>query len=157
MPSLVEIGSVVLKKKIIKFHWSIFCISLLSPFEHTWISFTYGCFALSLVEIGTVVSDKIFLYFLNAYDQTDDGLQVISKAHLSFRIKWAKTGWGEARKDANIFKRCVQLNSISLSNVHLTLYILVLHLRLHVPMRKKISIFKNMWSFSYFRCMNLYL
>ena len=66
MPSLVEIGQVVLSKKIFKFHLSIFSISLLSPFEQTWISFTYECFALGLVEIGTVVLERIFF---NAYEQ----------------------------------------------------------------------------------------
>ena len=66
VPSLVEIGQVVLSKKIFKFYLSIFSISLLSPFEQTWISFTYGCFALGLVEIGTMVLERIFF---NVYEQ----------------------------------------------------------------------------------------
>ena len=66
MPSLVEIGSVVLEKKIFKFRQCIFAISLLSllgkgrgpSFEQTLIPFTQGCFVLSLVEIGPLVLEK---------------------------------------------------------------------------------------------------
>ena len=72
--SLVEIGSVVLEKKIFKFCQCIFAILLLSPlrkgrgpsFEQTWIPFTQGCFVSSLVEIDPVVLEKKifkFLYF----------------------------------------------------------------------------------------------
>ena len=50
--SLVEIGQVVVEKKILKVCQCIFAISLLSPlgkgcgpsFEQTWIPFTKGCF-----------------------------------------------------------------------------------------------------------------
>ena len=64
--SLVEIGPVVLEKKIFKSCQCIFTISLLSPlwegrgpsFEHTWIPFTQGYFVPSLVEIGPVVLEK---------------------------------------------------------------------------------------------------
>ena len=66
VPSLVEIGSVVLEKKIFKFCQCIFAISQLSPlgkgrgpsFEQTWIPFTRGCFVPSLVEIGSVILEK---------------------------------------------------------------------------------------------------
>ena len=48
----VEIGPVILEKKIFKFRQCIFTISYSSPlgkgydpsFEHTWILFTLGCF-----------------------------------------------------------------------------------------------------------------
>ena len=60
VPSLVESGPVVLKKKIFKVGQCIFAISLLSPlgkghglsFVQTWIPITQGCFLPSLVEIG---------------------------------------------------------------------------------------------------------
>ena len=66
MPSLVEIGSVVLEKKIFEFHQCIFAILLLSPrgegwgpsFEQTRIPFTQGYFVLSLIKIGPVVLEK---------------------------------------------------------------------------------------------------
>ena len=66
MPSLVEIGPVVLK--IFKIGQSILAISLLSPlgkgrgpsFEQTWIPINQGCFVPSLVEISPVVLKKIF-------------------------------------------------------------------------------------------------
>ena len=86
VPSLVEIGQVVLSKKIFKFHLSIFSISLLSPFEQTWISFTYECFALGLVEIGTVVLERIFF---NVYEQLvleKKFLKISSKYFLYFII-----------------------------------------------------------------------
>ena len=62
VPSLVEIGSVVLEK-IFKFRKCIFPISLLSPLgkrqspsvEQTWIPFTKRWFVPSLVEIGPKV------------------------------------------------------------------------------------------------------
>ena len=66
VPSLVEIGSVVLEKKIFEFCKCIFTISLLSPlgegwgpsFEQTWIPFTQGYVVPSLVKIGPVVLEK---------------------------------------------------------------------------------------------------
>ena len=66
MPSLVEIGPVVFKKKIFKFRQDIFTISLLSPlgkgraptFEQSEIPFTRGCFVPSLVKIGPVAQSK---------------------------------------------------------------------------------------------------
>ena len=66
VPSLVEIGPVVLEKKIFKSCQFIFINSQLSPlwegrgpsFEQTWFPFTQGCFVPSLVEIGSVVLEK---------------------------------------------------------------------------------------------------
>ena len=72
MPSLVEIGPVVLEKKIFKYFHYNFSISLLSPlgkghdpsFEQTLTPFTKGCSVQSLVEIGPgVLEKKIFLIF----------------------------------------------------------------------------------------------
>ena len=103
VPSLVEIGSVVLEKKIFKFCQCIFAISLLSPlgkgqgpsFEQIWIPLTQGCFVPRLVEIDPVVQEKMNNVKSLQTDgqtegQTDDGRQVIRKAHLSFQLRWAK-------------------------------------------------------------------
>ena len=78
VPSLVEIGPVVLEKKIFKFCQCIFTISSLSPlgkgrgpsFEQIWIPFTQGCFVPSLVEIGPVVLEKKMKMW-KVYRQTD--------------------------------------------------------------------------------------
>ena len=67
MPSLVEIGPVVVEKKIFKFRQCIFAISKLSSlgegrgpsFEQNLIPFTQGCFVSSSVENGPVVLEKI--------------------------------------------------------------------------------------------------
>ena len=61
--SFVEIGLVVLEKKIFKFRKYILLFHNYLPlekgcdpsFEQTWIPFTQGCFVPSLVEIGPVV------------------------------------------------------------------------------------------------------
>ena len=66
MPSLVEIGPVVLEEKILKFPQYIFTFFLLSAlgkvrgpsFEQTHIPFTQECFVPSLFEIGLVVLEK---------------------------------------------------------------------------------------------------
>ena len=66
VPRLVEIGPVVLKKKIFKLCQCIFAISLLSPlrkgrgpsFDQTWILITQECFVPTLFEIGPVVLRK---------------------------------------------------------------------------------------------------
>ena len=66
VPSLVEIGSVVLEKKIFEFCQCIFTISLLPPlgegwgpsFKQTWIPFTQGYFVPSLVKIGPEILEK---------------------------------------------------------------------------------------------------
>ena len=68
MPSLVEIGQVVLEKKIFKMCQCIFTISLLSTLgkrrgpssEQTSIPFTQECIVPHLVEIGPVAPEKIF-------------------------------------------------------------------------------------------------
>ena len=66
VPSLVEIGSVVLERKIFEFRQIILAISKLSSlwrgqgpsFEQNWIPFTEECFVPSLVKIGLVVLEK---------------------------------------------------------------------------------------------------
>ena len=71
VPSLVEIGSVVLERKFFKICQCIFAISQLSPlgkgqgpsFEQTWIPFTQGYFVPSLVKIGPVVLEKKIFKF----------------------------------------------------------------------------------------------
>ena len=69
VPSLVEIGPLVLEKKIFKFCQCIFAIALLSPlgkgwgplFEQTWVLISQECFVPSLVEIGLFSSgEEIF-------------------------------------------------------------------------------------------------
>ena len=66
MPSLVEIGSVVLEKKIFLFYQCFFTIFVIIPLgkgcdpsiEQTGITFTQGSFVSSLEVIGPVVLDK---------------------------------------------------------------------------------------------------
>ena len=78
MPSLVEIGPVVLEKKIFKRCQFIFSISQLShlwersghSFEQTWIPFTQEYFVPSMVEIGPVVLEKKMKMW-KVYKQTD--------------------------------------------------------------------------------------
>ena len=78
VPSLVEIGPVVLEKKILKFRLCIFTILKLSrfgkgrgpSFEQTWIPFTQGCFVPRLVEIGPVVIEKKMKMW-KVYGRTD--------------------------------------------------------------------------------------
>ena len=77
VPSLVEIGSVVLEKRFLKFFNVVFAISLLSTlgkgcgpsFEQSWISFSQECFVLSLVEICSVGLEKKILkvFIFNAF------------------------------------------------------------------------------------------
>ena len=79
MPSLIEIGPVVLEKKIFKFRQCNFPVPQLSPlgkgrgpsFEQTWIPFTQGCFVPSLVEIGPVVLEKKMKMW-KVYDNDDN-------------------------------------------------------------------------------------
>ena len=71
VPSLVEIGPMVLKKKIFK----MVNVFLLFPyylplgkgrgpsFEQSWIPFTQGFFVFSLVEIGSMVLEKKIFEF----------------------------------------------------------------------------------------------
>ena len=73
MPFSIEIGQVVLEKKIFKFLQCIFAILSLSPigkgggpsFEQTCILFTQGCIVLSLVEIGSLALENKILNFVN--------------------------------------------------------------------------------------------
>ena len=66
MPSLLEIGPVVLEKKTFKVRQCILAISLLSLlgkehspcFEEICTLITQGCFVPSLLEIGLVVLEK---------------------------------------------------------------------------------------------------
>ena len=103
MPSLVELGPVILEKKIFKRSRFIFIISQSSPlwkgrgpsFEQTWIPFTQGCSVPSLVEIGPVVLEKkifkvvnLFLLFPNHLPFGKD--VALRKVHLSFQLRWAK-------------------------------------------------------------------
>ena len=61
VPSFVEIGPVVLEKKILKFCEWFSLFSIIYPW--TWIPITKGCFAPTFVEIGPVVLEKkIFLF-----------------------------------------------------------------------------------------------
>ena len=68
VPSLVEIGPVVLQKTIFIFRQCLFFISPLSPlgkgigtlFELTWIFFNQECVVLSLVKISQVALEKNF-------------------------------------------------------------------------------------------------
>ena len=106
VPRLVQIGTVILEKKIFKYFQYNFTFSLLSPlgkgyghsFEQTWIPSFQGCFVPSLVEIGPVVLEKkskigkVYKQTDGQTDgqtngQTDDGRQAIRKAHLSFQLR----------------------------------------------------------------------
>ena len=70
-PNLVEIGPAVLKMKFLNFRQCIFAFSLLPPplsvencGPYLWTNlnlFTQGCIVPSLVEIGPVILEKIFL------------------------------------------------------------------------------------------------
>ena len=68
MPSLLEIGPVVVEKMILQFRRCFSVNSLFSPlgkdwgssFEQTLIPFTQECFVSSMVEIGPVVLEKGF-------------------------------------------------------------------------------------------------
>ena len=60
-----------------------------SLFEQISIPFTHDqrCFVPSLIEIGSVVLEKIKMW--KVYRRTD-GRRVIRKAHLRFQLRWAK-------------------------------------------------------------------
>ena len=80
---MVEIGSVVLEKKIFKFRQFSFTVSLLSPlgkrrdplFELTLMLFYQGCFVSSLVEFGSVVMERMKMW--KFYEKMEDGQQAI--------------------------------------------------------------------------------
>ena len=60
-------------------------------FAQTWIPFTQGCFAPSLVETGSVVLEKKMKMWKVYNDDNDsDGQILIRKAHLSLLQRWAK-------------------------------------------------------------------
>ena len=76
MPSWVEIGSMVLEKKILKFHQCIFAISSFSPlgkgwglsFDYTWIPIIQKWFLSSLVEICPVFRRRFLsVNFVNEF------------------------------------------------------------------------------------------
>lgn len=88
-------------QKIFEIYQQLFNNSKLSPlyrwctcvssFEQTWINFTQWCFVPSLVEIGPVVLEKMFMTTTTTKTsqrrrQTTDIL--IGEAHL--RLRWAK-------------------------------------------------------------------
>ena len=98
---LVEIGEVVLKKKILKVCLCMFAICFYLPlekvvalsFEQTWNPITQECFVPRLVEIGPVVLEKkikMWKVYRQTDGRTDDGQHVIRKANLSFQLWWAK-------------------------------------------------------------------
>ena len=105
VPSLVEIGTVVLEKKIFtvrqcsfryfiiislwKREWSPIWANLILPRRTA-----QGCFVRSLVEIDSVVFEKkmkMWKVYRQTYRRTDDRQQTIRKDHLSFQVRWAKT------------------------------------------------------------------
>ena len=79
VPSLVEIGSVILKGKIFKFPHCMFAVSLISlfgkgrgPFFLTNLNSHHlldciGCFVPSLYKIGSVLLEYIFFKFFNVF------------------------------------------------------------------------------------------
>ena len=82
MPSLVEIGQVVLEKRIYLMLWMyilLFCNNLGKgrgpSFEQSWILFTQGCFVSSLIEIDPVVLEKkmtVWKVYENANNNAND-------------------------------------------------------------------------------------
>ena len=75
VPGLVEIGPVLLEKKILNFanvlllflNYLPLQIEQGSSFEHTWIPFTKGCIVPSLVKIGPLFQKRKFLIFANVF------------------------------------------------------------------------------------------
>ena len=66
--NLVEIGQVVLEKKICKF-----CQCIFANFSQTWIPFTQECIVQSLVENGLVVQEKkMKMKMWKVYDNAND-------------------------------------------------------------------------------------
>ena len=93
-PSLVEIGPVVLEKKIFKRCQFILIISKLSPlweglglsFEQTWIPFTKGYFVPISVEICPVVLEKKVKMW-KIYRRTDS--QTVDRGQVIRKLSWA--------------------------------------------------------------------
>ena len=65
LPSLVEIGPVVLLKKI--FIFLPFCNNLPLEGPFIWINFTHGCFVLSMVEFSKLVLERKIFKFVNVF------------------------------------------------------------------------------------------
>ena len=101
VPSLVEIGSVVLKKKILKVGQCIFAISLLSPlgngqgpsFEQTWILITEDTLCQVWFKLAQWFSRRRWKCEKFTDRWTDDGQHVIRKARLSFQLGELKKSW----------------------------------------------------------------
>ena len=100
VPSLVEIGAVVLEEKILK-HSSMYFryFVIFSPWKRAWsfTSFWKSKFPLPkdalcriwLKLVQYVVLEKKMKMW-EVYRHTDGGQQAIRKAHLSIRFRWAK-------------------------------------------------------------------
>ena len=100
MPSLVEIGPVVLEKKIFKFRQYILFF-IISPwkragpsFGQTWFPFTQGCYVPSLVEIGPVVLEKKMKMW-KVYRRTDRQTDQHRVHYGNFAVctLWGKNDW----------------------------------------------------------------
>ena len=112
LPSLVEIGPVVLEKKIFFIFQGIFTFSLLSPlgndwwssFEQIWIPFPQGLFGSNLIEIGPVVLEKKI--FFNISDFLLNKREFPSPKDASYQVwlKLAQWFWRRSWK-------CKSLNS----------------------------------------------
>ena len=100
VPSLVEMGLVVLEKKILKYFQYNFTFSLLSSlekghgpsFEQTWIPSTQGCFVPSFVEIGPVVLEKklkMWKVYRRTDGQTDRQTDGQTDNRRSEKLTWA--------------------------------------------------------------------
>ena len=118
MPSLVEIGPVLLEKKIFSFRQLILLFfKIISPWKRVWpfiweiwIPTTQWCFVPRLVEIARVVLEKKIFKFSQcnfaiswfsplgkecgpSFEHTwipTDGRRTIRKAHFGFQLRWAK-------------------------------------------------------------------
>ena len=90
-------------------------------FEQTWIPFTQGCFVPSSVEIGVLVLEKKMKMW--KVSRQTEGRKAISKAHLSFQLRWAnKKNKEEKTKESHNTIPQILLHS-SLSSVSSVLVI----------------------------------
>ena len=109
VPSLVEIGLVVLKKKIFKCCQCIFAISLSSSlekgwghsFEQAWVLITQECFVPSLVVIGPVILEKkifkvrqhiYYFVIISPWKEAGSLIRINMNPHHQ-RMLCAKFGW----------------------------------------------------------------
>jgi hypothetical protein len=98
VPILIEIGPLVVEKKIFKKFQCIFTLLLLSPlgerqspsFEQFRIPSPQEWFVLSLVKIDPMVLKKKSKIKSLQTDGRTDGRRAIRIAHLSFQLRWAK-------------------------------------------------------------------